>query len=367
MDTVSNDLFNLLLKHFDVLATIFLTNKQLELEDADVYGFPLMISDNPTVYDLQKAQCEVFTSVYGCEQPRTDTFVSTYKQENWPWILTNLKFNFIPMEACVQDGDKHRILEHLDAVIDPQDPTKSYVGHIYQLAHQYNQKKLIKRYSKAKNSDLDSTLAIYYALQAGHTDLFLEHIDSISNNNFHLEAVFGSGNPEVIKLFNLGPHNLESWIFGALQQTIEHNHLDLLKDLIEKYPDHVNSELSTVVFELSAIGTKTLDTLVWLFESGFINMTKYTLNTFLPEMIRLNCQTRLFQYVVNRFNTLINEIDIYPIIICALEYNRLDCALCLRMDEATIFNNLQEEDRNKLKETLIKKGFRKLYNKLIQN
>lgn len=362
MDTLFNDLIDLLSNYFDVLATVFLTGKQLELEDADISGVAIPFSDHRIVYKYQESYPNINASVYS--------------RQNWPWILTNLKFGFIPIEACIRDGDKHRILEFLNNVIDPEDPSKSYVGHVYQHAHKYNQKKLIERYSKAKDNNIDNTLAIFNAIHGGHTDLFLEHIDRISGDQFLIEAVFGSGKLEIIKAFNLGPHNVDIWIFGALKETIENNHLDLLKDLIEKYPERANSELlSTIVFEMLSVDAKTFDTLVWLFESKLINITThYDLNIFLEDMIRSNCQTRLFQYVVNRFSSLINGNTIYSTIVYALEYNRIDCALCFQtathckavwMDEATIFNSLREDDRNKIKQALINKGARKLYNKLI--
>lgn len=350
MDTLLNDLLNLLSNHFDVLPTVFLTNKQLELEDAGAYN---AVDGLPAWYNR-----------------------SVYEQENWPWILTNLKFGFVPTEACAQDGDKHRIFEFIDEIASPKDPLP-YINSIYQYAHLYNQKKLIKRYSGRKSGEYIQTMSIYYAVLGGHLDLLSKHLNNISRDTFFVDVAFKNGNPDIINLLNLGSHDVESWISDALVGAIEGNQLDLLKDLMEKYHNFINSDLIGDIMLILGSGPKTYDTLVWLYESKHFTITsKYSLVNLLEDIVASDCQLRLFQWIVNYFSNLIDEPTKHSIVVNALKWNRLDCALCLQtavhrkdvwVDEATILSSLTEQDLNIIKMRLVEYGCRKLYNKLIQN
>lgn len=327
MDTLFDDLQNLLSRYFDVSATVFLTDKQLELEDANA---------------------------------------SVYEQENWPWILTNIKFHFIPTEACARDGDKHRIFEFIDEIINPINLLPC-INSIYKYAHLYNQKELIKKYSGRKTGEYTDVGAIYYAIIGGHLDLLSGRIHDMSSHEEFITAAFASGNHEIINMLNLDQHNVSYWIDHALEGAIEYNHIDLLKDLIEKYGHHIDPDSLDNIISGTGIGPNVYDTLVWLYESKLVDIADgYFLIRLLEDVVMLNGQLRLFQWIVDRFSNLINETNKYMILVKALTWGRLDCALSL-MDEATILSSLLENDRLAINQNLVEYGYRKLYNKLIQN
>lgn len=129
MNTLSGDLSNLLSKHFDVLPTVFLTDRQLELED----------NDNASVY-----------------------------QENWPWILYILKspisrYSDNIVEWIVKN-DYVDILNfvQLDGV---------GVSNLYLFAHKYYRLDLINKYVDQIDTHTRNYHAKLYAAAGGHSEL----------------------------------------------------------------------------------------------------------------------------------------------------------------------------------------------------
>ena len=342
MDTLWNDLLSLLFKHFDVSPTVFLTNKQLELEDVSESMYGLLVSDHKSVYE----------------------------QENWPWILTNLKFLFIPTKACARDGDKHRIFEFINEIVDLPGPRGLHINYLLTYAYLYNQKGIITKYPQQYNSSFSINLAISYAVEGGHFDLFLDHVgDNDFVRDYLTTSAFLNGKQEVIDTLKLDQDDCQDWILNALIGTTTSNNLNLLQSIVNKYREFIleHNLFNELIFIFEPFGPETYETVVWIFENNFVSIDEPSvLLKLLNNMAVFNCQPRLIKWIIEYFNYSIDEVGKHSLIVNMLENNRLDCALCL-MDEASVFRILSDGNRKRLKSMAVINGYRKLYNKLIQN
>lgn len=236
MDTLPQDLHTVLAKHFDVLPTVFLTNNPIELKDPDE---------------------------------------SVYIQQNWPWILYDLKDidGYIFIEA-LKHNDNLGILKYLDELSSKYDSRVIDLMYIY--AHKYGRRDIIEKFKSVLEDESECVhYGVYYAAWGGHVELFEERIADMYNIGVgcdFFDRVCGSaymgGHKQILE-----NNDIRSWLNGSMVKVIAGaitgNHLELLKELIE-----LNSGLAGLDEDQIDVGPETYDTLRYLLENNILKIDK---------------------------------------------------------------------------------------------
>lgn len=320
MDTLPTDLLTVISKHYDALQTVFLTDQPLDL--VDVCG----------------------------------------EEENWPWILENLKnggYLMMVADSIAKDGDKHGLFEFYMA-------DDLYCKEIvYVTAYKYNNQLLINRLTGRVSLHIHNKIGILTNITlGGHVELFRERYQ----NKLSLElvsAAFQSGNEDIIGM--VGPSEYDgligNWIDYAIMGAIKGNQLNLVKRLVKDHnlPSPILDEYA---LQLSIITSKTYEVLVYLFESKLLEITEPFILAKLLIVISTTCQNRLFKWIIEYFKDMLDKVDKKQIIDALLMRNRLDCAIYL-MDKHEIFELYrQPQQRQQLNNFLKERGYRRLYYEL---
>ena len=258
MDTLFRDLQTLLENHFSVLPIIFLTNKDLTLEDS------------------------------------TDEI---YQQQNWPWILYDLESDLdqiVMIKHLVKYHDTLHVLDHTTKF-------NKYNRDIYLEAFKYNNQKIIQTYStKFEHKPYDLSEAIYNAGEGGHGELILSLIPDVDDRHDMLRIVSG--------IYQLSDTQMINNI--ARNQNISLNYLDILQGLILSDKLHammdvinlmIGQNLQLPDLTASDFSHKTFDTIKYLLDNQLFRITQ---TNFIDLVIRVIGQgsLRLFELIISSSN-----------------------------------------------------------------
>lgn len=269
MDTLPCDLLNLVSNHYDVLPIVFLTNKQLELED-----------DNASVYRHPTSHPE-----------------GVYQKENWPWILYKLKSKIYDWSNLMDWIVKNNYINILNLVhLDDQG-----IISLYLLAHSYSRLDLIDKYKDKIKNMYAHDHAILYAASGGQAELLFKllkdkrqiSIASVYDNLFfngHLSII----NDPRMKLFeHFSPYR-------AICRATEGEQLEILIDLLSKY----EYTLPTGFYSDIDIGSKTFRTITYMIDHGYSFFTDDIITDvelFTDRLILNNGSLELLSWLVDRY------------------------------------------------------------------
>lgn len=257
MDTLPNDLLNLLSKHFDVLPIVFLTNKHIELED-----------DNALLYG----------------------------KENWPWILYKLKseiYDWSNLMDWIVKNNYITILNHIQ--LDRQGTSA-----IYLLAHIYSRQDLINQYKDKINNMYTHNQAKLYAAAGGQSELLFELLkdtDAIDMTSVY-STLFYNGHLSIINDPRM--KSFESFSpYRAICQAAEGEQLEILVDLLSKYEYRLPKGFWTDV----EIDSKSFRTIIYIIEHGysFFSDIATDIPRFVDRLILNNGSLELLSWLVDRY------------------------------------------------------------------
>lgn len=285
MDTLPQDLHTIISNHFDVLPTVFLTDNPIELEDADE---------------------------------------SVYCQENWPWILYDLKDidGYIFIEA-LKHNDNLGILKYLDELISKCD--SRVIDLIYIYAHKYGRRDIIEKLTNMIEDEIECIhYGVYYATWGGHVELLEDRIAEIRNidvrNEFFdrvCQYAYTGGHKQILE-----NNNIRTWLNWSMQDAIigaiAGNQLELLKELIE-----LNNGIAGLDEDQIDVGPETYDTLRYLLENNILKINKL-FGLLMRKMIVNKSPVELFEWFAFEYMD-VKHFEVYQddIVILCINVNRL--------------------------------------------
>lgn len=288
MNTLPDDLLTLLSQHYNVVATIFLTSKQLEVED------------------------------------RSSSIVY---QQNWPWILHDLHTtnrNHI-LKAISKRNQLVAILDFITLSLDETD-------YIIEKSHQYGNLKIIKKYRFRYSKKLKYKCIIASAV-GGQAKLFFSMVDFsdleglISQYQTYIfniiEAVYKGGSNEIItnKDFIDVVDRTKALNLKCLFKLAEGGHQKQFKDTMKK--------LSITSFDFSDILEKNIVCFKHFEISKYIiNRMTISIIDFKQlfiKVVRESKSTELLKWLLINFGSTIRKKKIYSLVVqeCIIN-NRID-------------------------------------------
>lgn len=255
MDTLFNDLLTLLEGFYEVLPTVFLTDKQIELEDAEE---------------------------------------SVYERRIWPWILYDLKRN---NNYIIKELVKDNRLDILSRV----NFTDHYKNLIIEKAFQYGCLSIIEYYNGLNSSKL--RLA-QMAIRGSRVDLFDQlDIFDLGDSGFLCDLYLAAYNSGCIKIINrldeLFPNDhrveLDIPVVGAMRG----GHIQLLKILM-------STNLERFEFGLHDFKFRHFETSKFMIEHG-LKIYTHELHCVLYAIIRDSKSRELLAWFLSKYSSLIDE------------------------------------------------------------
>lgn len=281
MDTLINDLFLTLVKHFDVLPVVFLTDISIELEDAER---------------------------------------SVYHRKLWPWLLYDIKrsYKYVLINA-MKNKDNLGILKCLD--LDDKIHRFDYetIENIYIKAHRYNNPKIIKTTKKFWSNGYDEC-CLYNAALGGQLELF-NNLLNINNHDASLvidyatRFAYEGGHQCILETPYISNH-LDVYHVSAILGAITGNHLDTLKSLIDRYG------VDNITCKVMSYGPNTFDTVKYLIENKIIEPNMDDFPHMSKRMVRDNAPVKLFKWFVFDYWQG-DRIDMRDIVIYCINHNSI--------------------------------------------
>lgn len=281
MDTLINDLLSTLVKHFDVLPIVFLTNIPIELEDA-----------GKSIYDRQL----------------------------WPWLLHDIEksYGYVLINA-MKNKDNLGILKRIDLskiICRFDDGT---IENIYIKAHRYNNPTIIKATKKFWSNGYDE-YCLYNAALGGHLELF-NNLLNINNHDTNLlidyatRFAYEGGHQSILETPYISNH-LDVYHISAILGAIAGNHLDILKSLIDRYG------VDNISCKVMSYGPNTFDTVKYLIENKIIEPHIDDFPHIAKRMVRDNAPVKLFKWFVFDYWQC-DRIDTRDIVIYCIDHNSI--------------------------------------------
>lgn len=281
MNTLCNDLIDVLSKHLDASEIVLSISKTLEIEDAEE---------------------------------------STYNRECWPWILYDLKHRidqYIAIGIC-RDDDKYKLLNYIEI---SRYTLINNVGY-------YNKQKVLNYCLERYQSDIDKCYIINAAIIGGHFELY-ERLKSSTDSwhfivvcGYHLPInVFENGNSEFIKRFDIQIDR------KAFLGAVRGNHLDLVKQITRLYKYKIKTKDLNLIFNKDR---DNFDVVKYLVDIGRINIRS---NMVLLKYLKKSYySSRIIEFLVKQFGTLLRKRGRFVIIMQCISGGYIESAKHLMKD-----------------------------------
>lgn len=251
----------LLSNHYDVLPTVFLTDKQLKLLDAD----------DPIIY----------------------------QQENWPWILTNMMTGDRVMSNRMREWIiKNNSLDILNLI----ELEKFDIQHLFLLAHEYSRFDIIEKYKSNPSIDPHTRYqAKIYTAQAGNSELLFDLLKNVNTHEMPniYATLFQNGHLSIIndpRLQSIAHFNQQNAIYSC----IEGGQLEILIDLLSKYEFTRDTSLEWCY----DITPKSFHTTTYMLDHGYLRLDRSNLDDFVVRLISNFGPLELLTWIINKYGTI---------------------------------------------------------------